>query len=54
MIWNDSYSFVKNTRIKSQNYSDFVEYDSVIKRIPVRINERESIKKGLMDDFRKE
>ena len=54
MIWNDSYSYVKNTRFKSQNPSDFMEYEMFIKRASSKKNERNSLnslKKGLTEDF---
>ena len=53
MIWNDSYSYVKNSRIKSQNPSEFVEYEMIIKRSST-INtkkDKNSMKKGLFEDF---
>lgn len=55
MIWNDSYSFVKNTRFKSQDPNEFVEYEMLIKRASTKsYNNRKSLdelKKRLTEDF---
>ena len=54
MIWNDSYSFVKNTRFKSQDPGEFLEYEMIIKRASMKKSERnsmDSLKNRLSDDF---
>ena len=55
MIWNDSYSFVKNTRFKSQDPNEFVEYEMLIKRASTKsYSNRKSLdelKKRLTEDF---
>ncbi len=55
MIWNDSYSFVKNTRFKSQDPNEFVEYEMLIKRASTKSfrnnNSLNDLKKRLTEDF---